>query len=212
MKQETKSILDNLFSSYPTLKVCEENILNTYQILFECFKNGGKVLVCGNGGSAADCEHIVGELMKGFNKKRELSNEQKALLEKFEGGSFIAENLQGALPAISLASHTGLMTAFCNDVEPELVFAQQVFGYLKENDVLIALSTSGNSKNVVNAAITAKALGGKVVSITGESKGSLFSFSNETVLLPCSETYKIQELTLPVYHAICAMLESEMFN
>lgn len=211
MKNETKAILEELVNDYPLLKQCEESILNTYNILLDCYKNGGKVLVCGNGGSAADCEHIVGELMKGFNKKRELTSEQKAKFKDFENGSFIADNLQGALPAISLVSHTGLMTAFNNDVKPELVFAQQVFGYMKENDVLIALSTSGNSENVVNGAITAKALCGRVVSVTGEKGGKLKAISDEVITLPSDITYKIQELTLPTYHAICAMLECELF-
>ncbi len=211
MKQETKNIFEKLLSEYPALKVCEERIINTYNILLACFNNGGKVLVCGNGGSAADCEHIVGELMKGFNKKRELTSEQKALFKAAEHGNFIAERLQGALPAISLVSQTGLTTAFCNDVEPELVFAQQVLGYLTKNDVLIALSTSGNSKNVVFAAETAIALGGKVVSVTGNQGGALKAISSETITLPSEETYKIQELTLPTYHALCAMLESEKF-
>lgn len=211
MKQETKNIFEKLLLEYPSLKVCEEGVINTYNILLACFKDGGKVLVCGNGGSAADCEHIVGELMKGFNKKRELTSEQKALFKTVEHGDFIAERLQGALPAISLVSQTGLITAFCNDVAPELVFAQQVLGYLNENDVLIALSTSGNSKNVVFAAETAIALGGKVVSVTGMQGGALKAVSSETIMLPCEETYKIQELTLPVYHALCAMLEAEIF-
>ncbi len=211
MKESTKLILDELFDSYNCLRVCEKNVLNVYNILLNCFKTGGKVLVCGNGGSAADCEHIVGELMKSFNRKRELQEDLKEKLNHFENGKFISDNLQGALPAISLVSHTGLMTAFINDVKPELVFAQQVLGYLKEGDVLISLSTSGNSQNVVNAAITAKALGGRVVSVTGEFGGNLKNVSDECICLPSDKTYKIQELTLPVYHAICAMLECELF-
>ena len=211
MKESTKSIFKELFENYKCLTECENNIMSVYNIILECYKNGGKVLVCGNGGSAADCEHIVGELMKGFNKKRELQEDLKEKLNHFGNGKFISDNLQGALPAISLVSHTGLMTAFINDVKPELVFAQQVLGYLKENDVLISLSTSGNSQNVVNAAITAKALGGRVVSVTGKFGGNLKNISDECICLPSDKTYKIQELTLPVYHAICAMLESELF-
>lgn len=211
MKTTTKLIFEELFDSYICLKVCEKSIFNAYNILLNCFKTGGKVLVCGNGGSAADCEHIVGELMKGFNKKRELSEDLKEKINCFENGEFISDNLQRALPAISLVSQTGLMTAFINDVKSELVFAQQVLGYLKENDVLISLSTSGNSPNVVNAAVTAKALGGSVISVTGEFGGRLKSVSDECICLPSDKTYKIQELTLPVYHAICAMLENEMF-
>ena len=174
-----------------------------------CYENGGKIMICGNGGSAADSEHIAGELLKGFNLKRELSDEDKS---KFEDKT-VADNLQYGLPAISLVSQTGLMTAFMNDVSPENVFAQQVYAYASnENDVLIALSTSGNSKNVVNAVITARAKGIKTVSITGKSGGRLDSLCGVTIKTPSDRTFVIQEYTLPVYHALCAMTEAYFFD
>ncbi|MBQ3889457.1 MAG: SIS domain-containing protein, partial [Clostridia bacterium] len=165
---------------------------------------GGKLLVCGNGGSAADCEHIVGELMKGFHKKRELPADSPVPAD-------IAAGLQGALPAISLVSQSGLCTAFINDCDPELVFAQQVYGYLKPGDVLLGLSTSGNSANVAAAARTASALGGKTLAVTGESGGRLALLCDVCVRLPACDTAQIQELTLPVYHALCALLEDAFF-
>ncbi len=212
MKEQTVKIFDELFKRYPELLTCKDSVSKAFSLLLATYKNDGKVLVCGNGGSAADSEHIVGELMKGFNYKRELSPEQKALFSEIDNGGYIADHLQGALPAISLVSEKGLMTAFINDVEADLVFAQQVFGYLKKGDVLFALSTSGNSVNIVNAAKTAKALGGKVVSITGKDGGMLKAFSDASIVVPSDKTYIIQEYTLPVYHAICAALESEMFT
>ncbi|MBQ8014694.1 MAG: SIS domain-containing protein, partial [Clostridia bacterium] len=159
------------------------------------------------GGSAADCDHFVGELMKGFLKKRPLSEEEKGAFED----RFIADNLQKGLPAVSLCAHSALMTAFENDAVPSLVFAQQVYAYAKENDVLFCLSTSGNSENIVYAAKTAKAANISVVSITGEKESRLSACSDVCIRLPETETFKIQELTLPVYHCLAAMLEDKYF-
>ena len=201
-------IFEELFERYPDLTSCRDDIKKAYELMRVCYENGGKVMICGNGGSAADSEHIAGELLKGFNLKRELSDEDKS---KFEDKT-IADNLQYGLPAISLVSQTGLMTAFMN-VSPENVFAQQVYAYASnENDVLIALSTSGNSKNIVNAVITARAKGIKTVSITGRSGGKLNSLCDVTIKTPSDRTFVIQEYTLPVYHALCAMTEANFFD
>ncbi len=203
-----KNIFNELFVRYPSLEKCREDIYHAYEIMGECFECGGKILCCGNGGSAADCDHFVGELMKGFLKKRPLSDEEKSA---FDDG-FAADNLQKGLPAISLCAHSALMTAFENDAVPSLVFAQQVYAYAKENDVLLCFSTSGNSENVVYAAKAAKAAGIKTVSVTGEKESRLSENSTLCIRLPENETFKIQELTLPVYHCLAAMLEDKFFE
>lgn len=212
MKQSVQKIFDELFSGYPALLTCKSSIESAYNILVNTYKCGGKILVCGNGGSAADCEHIVGELMKGFKLQRPLENGDVAPFLQYDEGEKIAQGLQKGLPAISLVSHTGLMTAFINDCDPGLVFAQQVYGYMNECDTLVALSTSGNSKNVVNAVITAKAKNGNAIAITGETGGKLLSLCDAIIKLPSSDTAGIQEYTLPVYHTLCAMLEEEFFG
>lgn len=212
MKERTMQIFNGLFKEYPALVKSKNDIEKAFCVIMNTYNSDGKILVCGNGGSAADSEHIVGELMKGFKLKRALTGEEKSAFSSFECGDYIASNIQGALPAISLVSHTALMTAFNNDAQSDLVFAQQVYGYICENDTLIALSTSGNSKNVYYAAVTAKAKNGKVISITGHDGGKLSAVSDVTVILPSDDTAKIQEFTLPVYHALCAMAESELFD
>lgn len=205
-------IFDTLFETYPQLTGCKDDIISAFEMIADCYKNGGKILVCGNGGSAADSEHIVGELMKGFNLKRPVPAELREKFEKFENGGHIADTLQMPLRAISLVSHTGLMTAFANDCDADLVFAQQVLGYGDSGDILIALSTSGNSKNVVYAAETAKALGVQVLSITGGKDSRLSALGDVTVKLPKYTPFEVQELTLPVYHALCAAVEAEFFG
>lgn len=159
--------------------------------------------MCGNGGSAADSEHIVGELMKGFLSKREVTDER--IPER------LRENLQGALPAISLPSQCAILSAFVNDVEPDMMYAQMVYGYAKENDLVIGISTSGNSKNVVNAVEVAKCVGAKTLSLTGQNESKLSELSDVTIRVPETETYKVQELHLPVYHYLCAGVEKAMF-
>lgn len=212
MKKSTEKFLTELIKKYPSLSVCEKDIKTAYELLYSCYKNSGKVLVCGNGGSAADSEHIVGELMKGFHLPRKLTVEDKSVFSELPDGEKIAEGLQKSLPALSLVSHTGLMTAFLNDCDPEFLFAQQVYGYMKAPDVLIGLSTSGNSKNVVNACVTAKALKGKTIAITGAKDSKLSGICDVTIKVPSESTAEIQEYTLPVYHCICAMLEEEFFG
>ena len=188
------------------------SIWEAYEILLNCCQNGGKILVCGNGGSASDAEHIVGELMKGFKLNRELSKEDKSCFSSYENGTYIAGKLQKAIPAISLNSHVALMTAVGNDTAFDMIFAQQVYGYGAKGDVLIGMTTSGNSKDVVNAALTAKSIGMKVIGMTGSKASGLSACSDLCLRMPASETYRIQEYTLPVYHVLCAMLEEKMFG
>lgn len=193
----------DLFEQYPQLNICKNDIENALALMIDTYKKGGKILVCGNGGSSADADHIVGELMKGFLKSRKVTDERIP--------QDLREKLQGALPAISLSAHTSLMTATINDNDADMVFAQQVYGYAKDNDLLIAISTSGNSKNVVNAAKVAKALSVKVVALTGETGGKLKEMADVTICAPSTETYKIQEYHLPIYHYLCASVENEIF-
>lgn len=201
-------IFSELIERYPALSACAEDIYKSYEIMAECLENGGKILCCGNGGSAADCDHFAGELLKGFLKKRPLLEAEKA---KF-GDKHIANNLQKGLPVISLCAHTALMTAYSNDAESSLVFAQQVYAYAKSGDVLLCFSTSGNSANVIFAAETAIAADVKVISVTGERISPLRRFSDVCINLPESETFKVQELTLPVYHCLAAMIEDKFFE
>ena len=204
--------MEQLLTNYPALEACRESIEKTYAILEGSFENGGKLLLCGNGGSAADCEHIVGELMKSFLLKRPMTGDMALRFASFgEDGAALFQKLERGLPAISLCGHSSLSTAFGNDKDASMTFAQQVFGYGRAGDVLLALSTSGNSKNCVYAAETAKALGLKVVSITGEGGGRLSRLSDVCIALPETETFRVQELTLPVYHWLCAALEKRFF-
>lgn len=205
-------IIDTLCETYPVLSDNRTQIEAALDMIINCYKNGNKILCCGNGGSAADSEHIVGELMKGFNLKRPMPEELKKKFACVEDGAYITESLQMPLRAISLVSHTGLMSAFANDCDADLIFAQQVLGFGDKDDILIALSTSGNSKNVVYAAETAKALGLKILSITGGKKSKLSAISDVTIMLPKFTPFEVQELTLPVYHALCAAAEAEFFE
>jgi len=199
-------VFDDLVARYPQLKGCEGEIAKAYEILLACYRNGGKVLTCGNGGSASDAEHIVGELLKKFKKHRDIDAAIAAKLP-----SELAAKLEGALPAVSLVSMSGILTAFANDVAWETAFAQQVYGLGRAGDVLIALSTSGNSANCVAAALVARAKGLKVVAMTGAGGGKLAAVADAAIKVPETETYKIQELHLPVYHALCAALEDALF-
>lgn len=206
--------LDILIERYPQLETIKADILKAYEILEQSFSSGGKLLVAGNGGSAADAEHIVGELMKGFKKPRKLSPEQGGKLMEInaELGKVLAAKLQGALPAIALDGHPALTTAYMNDCEPLLCFAQQVVGYGNANDVFLGISTSGNSKNILYAAVTAKAKGLKVIGLTGAKKCKVEELADVCVKAPETETYMIQELHLPIYHGLCLMLEERFFG
>lgn len=204
-----KVSIDELIERYPKLEFEKDNILAALDILVECYKSEGKVLVAGNGGSAADAEHIVGELMKGFVEPRKLSKEFcDKLVAVDEGmGKELGDKLQGAIPAISLVGHVALSTAYLNDVDPLLGFAQQLNGFGKDNDVFLAISTSGNSKNILYACVVAKAKGMKIVALTGGNGGKLKDIADVAIVAPEKETYKIQEYHLPIYHWLCLALE-----
>ena len=203
-----------LIERYPKLAVCKEDIRKAYELLEAAYSNGRKLLVCGNGGSASDSEHIVGELMKEFKLKRKVYSDQATALKAIdpELGQVLADNLQGALPAICLTGHSSLTTAFMNDANADLVFAQQVNGYGKAGDVFLGISTSGNSKNVLYAAVNAKAKGLKVIGLTGAKENKLMKYADVCIRVPETETYKIQEYHLPVYHCLCLMLEDKFFG
>lgn len=206
--------IDLLVERYPSLESAKEDIIEAYLILEESYEYGGKLLVAGNGGSAADAEHIVGELMKGFEMQRKpkMDLAEKLVAESREFGSVLAENLQGALPTIALDGHPALSTAYMNDCEPLLCFAQQVNGYGKVGDVFLGISTSGNSKSVLYAATTAHAKGMKVIGLTGAKDSKLKDMSDVCIKAPQTETYMIQELHQPIYHCLCLMLEDKFFT
>ena len=206
--------VDILIDRYPELENQRENIITAYHILEESYSNGGKLLVAGNGGSAADSEHIVGELMKGFENPRKIPREYKVRLISVdeEMGETLGESLQGALPAIALDGHSALSTAYMNDCEPLLCFAQQVNGYGNKNDVFLGISTSGNSKNILYAAIVAKAKGMRAIALTGAKDSKLSVMADVTIRSPQTRTYMIQEHHLPIYHCLCLMLENRFFG
>ena len=214
LENRLKKHIDLLVERYPSLESAKEDIIAAYLLMEECYENGGKLLVAGNGGSAADAEHIVGELMKGFklSRKSDHAFSEKLVAENQELGLVLAENLQGALPAIALDGHLALSTAYMNDCEPLLCFAQQVNGYGKAGDIFLGISTSGNSKNVLFAATTAHAKGMKVIGLTGAKDSKLKDMSDVCIKAPQTETYMIQELHLPIYHCLCLMLEDKFFG
>lgn len=207
-------MLNELVMRYPVLGIVRDDVNKAYSLLEACYENGGKLLIAGNGGSAADAEHIVGELMKGFVKRRPLPKELKRALIDTDPlrGSELSEKLQQGLPAIALTNHAALSSAFANDVDGMLSYAQQVNGYGKEGDVFLGISTSGNSENVMYAAVTAKAKGMKVIGLTGRDGGKLAKLADVAIVVPEQETYKIQELHLPIYHALCLMLEDHFYE
>lgn len=211
IKERVLLWLDYLTRRYPLLTVCRHSIVQAFLLLRESFFSGGKLLVCGNGGSAADAEHISGELMKGFIKKRPIPLKLQSKLESMDAGTGWTRKLQGGLPTIPLTVNGGLSSAIVNDQASELIFAQQVLGYGRHNDSLWALSTSGNSENVVKAVCVAKALGLKTIGLTGAGGGKLKEICDVTIQAPAQRVYQIQELHLPIYHALCAMLEEEFF-
>ena len=220
MKESTYAAVDTLIERYPALAVCAADVRAAVETLVDSWRAGGKLIVCGNGGSASDAEHIVGELMKGFLLPRRLGED---LLEKLHAVcdatdpktvDYLMQNLQGALPAISLPSQLAISTAFSNDQAPDLTFAQQVLGLGKPEDVLLGITTSGNSKNVLYAFRMAKALGMKTIALTGASGGKCVSggYADITIKAPADETYMIQEYHLPIYHALCIAVEEEFFG
>lgn len=204
----------NLYERYPALRACETEIEEAVRLLCACYENGGKLLLCGNGGSCSDGEHIVGELMKGFllprTPGREL--EEKLAASGAPDAAYIAGCLQGALPAISLSGQSALLSAFANDVAADMVYAQQVYGYGKPGDVFLGISTSGNARNVVLAAETAKAVGLKTVAMTGGAESRLSAVCDVCIQAPARETYQVQEFHLPIYHYLCAKTEARFFE
>lgn len=201
--------IDELCIRYPVLSVCKNDIEKAADALIESFKNGGKLLVAGNGGSCADSDHISGELLKSFVKKRRPSVELLDSIRKInpETGDYLSDKLQGSLPVIALTNNTALMTASLNDVDGNVMFAQQVNGYGKEGDVFLGISTSGNSKDIVYPTVVAKAKGLMTVALTGKDGGKLKGIADICIVVPEQETFKIQELHLPVYHALCLEIE-----
>lgn len=207
---------DLLVERYPVLAACKDEIEATYRIIGTCFADGNKLLVAGNGGSCSDAEHIAGELMKGFKMPRTCSSQFAEQLVAADAvrGQQLAEHLQGGLPTIALSNHQSLNTAYINDVADGglLMYAQQVYAYGKAGDVFLGISTSGNSKNVMYAAVVARAKGMKVIGLTGATGGELAAFADVAIKAPETETYKIQELHLPIYHCLCLMLEERFFG
>ncbi len=207
-----ENLFTELTTRYPALNPCVEEIQTACRILTEAIQKGGKILLAGNGGSCADCDHISGELLKGFLSKRPLTEADRQSFAAYENGAALAEQLQYGIPALPLPAFSALSTAFGNDVEPDAIYAQLVMALGKPEDVFLGLSTSGNAKNVCQAAITAKARGLKVIGLTGIGGGKLASLCDCCIKVPEKETFKVQELHLPVYHCICAVLEAEFFQ
>ena len=208
------SILQNLLNRYSKLFPLKEEIANAVEIIVNSYRNGGKVLVCGNGGSGSDADHIVGELMKSFEGERPLDPGFQEKIKEVSGerGEMLANKLQQGLPAVSLTVHNALITAIANDINADVIFAQQVTGLGNKGDILIGISTSGNSKNVIDAFIVAKAKGLITIGLTGETGGKMKDFCDVLINVPEKRTAYVQELHLPVYHAICMMIENEMFK
>lgn len=214
MKERTTALKNEFLERAALPNSVNNEVDKAVEIILDAYKNGGKLLVCGNGGSCSDSDHIVGELMKGFLLKRPLNADDTDAFEKLygESGKALAASLQGALPAVNLTAHNALMTAFANDVDPAASFAQQVWGYADKNDVLIGISTSGNSDNVVKAVMAAKVKGIKTIAMTGKTGGKLIDMCDCCIAVPETETFKIQELHIKAYHYICAAIESELFD
>jgi len=207
-------MLNNLIKNYPFLEVCRKDISSAFELLKSAYVNNGIILTCGNGGSAADAEHMVGELMKAFNRERPLPEDlQHNFISRFgKEGKHLAKNLQSSIKAISLVSQTSLITAISNDISSDLIFAQQVIGYGQPGDILFAISTSGDSENILYAVYTAKILGLKVIGLTGRTGGKMKSHCDVTICVPAEATPRVQELHIPVYHTLCAMLENYFFG
>lgn len=206
--------IDQLIERYPSLAVCKKDIEDAANALIESFKNGGKLLVAGNGGSCADSDHITGELLKSFCKRRtppqDFMHRIKSIDE--DTGVYLSDKLQGSLPAIALTNNAALMTASLNDVDGNVMFAQQVNGYGRKGDVFLGISTSGNSRDIVYATVVAKSKGLLTVALTGKDGGRLKGLADICVVVPQNETFMIQELHLPVYHALCLEVEEAFWK
>ena len=209
----SEQILDRLIERYPSLEVCKNEILEAGKMIIQSYKNNGQLLACGNGGSSSDADHIVGELMKSFSKKRPIDSDLVKALKNVskERGSIMATKLEKGLPAISLNAHGALVSAVSNDIGGDFIYAQQVIGYGRKGDVLLWISTSGDSQNVVDACIVAKAKGLKVITLTGEKGGKMKEFADVAICVPSTCTPDVQEFHLPIYHALCIMVEETFF-
>lgn len=214
LEKKLQKHIDLLMKRYPVLEACKEEIIGGYELMEECYKNGGKLLIAGNGGSAADSEHIAGELMKRFKIPRSIPEDLKKKLIEIDSvrGENLSKNLERPLMAIPLVAHEALTTAYINDVDGLGVFAQQLYGFGRAGDVFLGITTAGNSQNVMSATVVARALGIKVLGLTGENGGELSQVANVCVKVPETETYMVQELHLPVYHCWCLMLEDKFFG
>lgn len=213
MKDSVRKIYDLLFERHPEFEPCRESVLRAYESICKTYRDGGCVFTCGNGGSCADSEHIVGELMKSFMFRRNINKDlKKRLISMGNDGKALADKLEGSLPAVSLCGHPALSTAFLNDADPKMTFAEQLLGLARKGDTLIILSTSGNSENCVYAALLACVLGVRTVALTGMSDSRLSGICEITIKAPEYETFKVQECHLPIYHTLCAMTEETFFE
>jgi phosphoheptose isomerase len=213
-KMSNDSILDRLVIRHPLLGTLKTSVACAAEMIINCYSGGGKLLICGNGGSSSDSDHIVGELMKSFELKRPINKDiaEKLFEVSEERGPYLARMLEGGLPAISLSSQTALITAICNDIDADLIFAQQVLAYGRDKDVLIAISTSGNSQNVADACVTARAINMKVIGLTGMSGGKIEMYCDILLNVPEKRTAHIQEFLLPVLHTLCLIVEDHFFG
>lgn len=214
MTERVGAHLELLLKRYPELNGVKEQVGDAFEILRACYENGGKLIIGGNGGSCSDAEHIVGELMKGFVRTRSLDRSIREALRSVDPvlGEELGGQLQGGLPAVALSSHPALNTAFANDVNGDMAYAQQINVLGKPGDIFLAITTSGNARNIQYAAVTAKAKGMKVLALTGKTGGAMNHIADINMRMPCNETYQIQELHLPIYHCLCLMLEDHFFN
>ena len=214
LEEKLNKHIELLLKRYPVLTMCKDDIIDSYLMMEEAYENGGKLLIAGNGGSAADSEHIAGELMKRFKIPRPVTQDfaRKLIAIDPKRGWELARNLERGLMAIPLVAHEALATAYITGVDGLGVFAQQLFGYGRMGDVFVGISTSGNSRNIMNATVVARALGIKVIGLTGADGGELASVADVSVKVPERETYRVQELHLPVYHCWCLMLEEHFFD
>jgi D-sedoheptulose 7-phosphate isomerase len=214
LEEKLNKHIDLLVQRYPSLEQCKESIIQAYQLIASAYENGAKLLIAGNGGSASDSEHIAGELMKSFRLPRPVSKELASKLKSIDSsrGEYLAQHLEMPLTAIPLVAHEALSTAYSNDVDAEGVFAQQLLGFARPKDVFLAISTSGNSKNIMNAAVLAKALDMQIIGLTGKKDSELSAIADVTIQVPETETYMVQELHLPIYHCLCLMLEERFFS
>ena len=214
MKKTVKQEFEDLFERYPQLEICRKDIDKAFKLLQKTYDSKHKLLIAGNGGSAADSEHMAGELMKRFKAPRPISDELRKKLVKVdkEIGESLSNNLEMPLRAVPLTSHISITTAYMNDADAKGVYAQQLLGFGDEGDTFLGISTSGNSENIINACVVAKAMGIKIIALTGKNESRLSRMADICIRVPETDTYKVQELHLPIYHSLCLMLENNYFK